>query len=169
MIALFALATASGGQCRVEDARYALRTKPVVTAYFKRVESGADWPGGLALATRFGDTGQTYWWLPWNGGTDDLQNVASTTDVTAPDWRPPSPDGGPRPHGDMEYIATDANYDVIDDIPRRGGAAPAHILLSRLGDGVWHGQRFAQRDSAPKQFFDLVGCDIQDDPPRRSR
>lgn len=158
MPALLALALSSVLQCRVEDARYALRTKPAVSAYFKPVESGADWPSGLVLVTHFGDTGHDYWWLPWNGGTDDLQNVASTTDVDAPGWRPPSPDGGPRPLGNMEYIATNAHYDVIDSTPKRGGTAPAHILLSHLGDGAWHGGVYAQRDSAPKQFFDVVSC-----------
>lgn len=157
MLLLAALSLAATGTCRVEDARYALRKKPTVTAMFQPVESGRYWPAEVALAIHFGDTGRTYWWLPWSGGTDDKQNVASTTDVTRPNWQPPSPDGGPRPLGNMEYIGTNARYDVIDHIPRRGGIAPAHMLFSSLGDTAWHWST-TQRDSAPKQFFDLVGC-----------
>ena len=93
------------------------------------------------------------------GGTDDLQNLASTTDVTAPGWKPPDPDDGPRPLGDLDYIATDAGYTIIDDIPRRRGIAPAHILIPQLGDRLWHQwPNVEPRDGAPKQFFDLVAC-----------
>lgn len=158
MLIMLTLAAASLATCRVESARYAMRTAPGITAYFKRVNSGPDWPNGLALATHFAATGRTYWWLPWNGGTDDLQNVSSTTDVTVAGWKPPSPDGGPRPLGDLEYLATDAGYKVIDAVPERGDIAPAHILLTHLGDRVWHGPNVNARDSAPKQFFDLVAC-----------
>lgn len=158
MLAMIALLAASAAPCPIENARYALRTRPQVQAYFVPVDGGPDWPGGLALATYFADTGRTHWWIPWNGGTDDRQNLASTTDVRAPGWHPPSADGGPRPLGDLEYIATDAAYAVIDAIPQRGDRAPAHILLPGLGDAVWHGGFPDRRDSAPKQFFDLVDC-----------
>jgi hypothetical protein len=61
--------------------------------------------------------------------------------------------------GDFDYIGTDARYDVIDDIPRRGGIAPAHILIPGLGDALWHQWPIVEpRDGAPKQFFDLVTC-----------
>lgn len=157
MFMLAALATAATKTCRVEDAHYALRKKPAVTATFRPVKSSPDWPADVALGIHFGDTGRTYWWLPWAGGTDDKQNVASTTDVTQPGWSPPSPDSGSRPLGNMEYVGTNARYDVIDSIPRLGGVAPAHMLFTSLGDTAWH-RSTTQRDSAPKQFFDLIGC-----------
>lgn len=157
MLFIAALSLVATKACTVENAQYAMRKKPSITATFRSIESGREWPAGVALAIHFGDSGRTYWWLPWPGGTDGKQNVASTTDVTRPNWQPPSPDGGPRPLGNMEYIATNARYDVIDDIPRRGGVAPAHMLFSTLGDAAWHWST-TQRDSAPKQFFDLVGC-----------
>lgn len=144
--------------CTVEDARYQLRTAPEITATFRDVDSGSDWPSRLALRIHIGKTDRSYWFLPWSGGTDDRQNLASTKDVTAPDWHPPSPDGGSRPLGNLEYIATDAHYSVIDAIPRRNDAAPAHILLPGLGDALWHSTLSSQRDGAPKQFFDLVSC-----------
>lgn len=90
MLAFFVIAAAAPLQCPTENARYVLRNAPEVTAHFRAVDSGPDWPSGLALAVRFGRSGHTYWWLPWNGGTDNRQNIASTTDVTVPDGDPPA-------------------------------------------------------------------------------
>ena len=148
------LAGASLAACPVDHARYVLRTAPDVTVGFQRAAASAEWPNGMALKVHFAKSGRSYWFLPWDGGTSDLQHLASTTDVAAPDWRPPSPDGGPRPIGDVDYIAMDASYRVIDAPPRPGDPAPAHLLFPNLGDATWH----ANYDRAPKQFFDLVGC-----------
>jgi hypothetical protein len=163
---LLALAAAVASlSCTVERARYSMRTAPDITASFRDVDTAKaangwdDWPSHVAFRIHIGKTNRTYWFLPWPGGTNDLQNLASTTDVDAPDWKPPNPDGGPRPLGDFDYIATDAQYNVIDDIPRRGGIAPAHILIPGLGDSLWHQSADpSRREGAPKQFFDLVGC-----------
>lgn len=158
MIGLLALAAASTmTRCPAENARYLLRHAPEVSAYFRKVDSGPDWPSGLALAIHFKKSGHTFWWLPWNGGTDNLQNVASTTDVTAPNWRPPSPDGGPRPYGNMEYLGLNAQYDIINNIPRQGKPAPAHMLLASAGSAEFdHGAGNSVPDT--KQFFDIVSC-----------
>jgi hypothetical protein len=145
---------AAVASCHVDSARYVLRTAPDVTAQFRRLEPSVDWPAGLALGVHFAKSGRTYWFLPWGGGTDDLQHLASTADVTAREWRPPSPDGGPRPIGNVDYIAMTRAFRVIDATPRRGDVAPAHLLLPNLGDQTWH----SNRDAAPKQLFDLVGC-----------
>lgn len=151
VIALLALAATSVMHCAAEDARYTLRLHPDVSAYFKTVDSGPDWPSGLALVVHSRKFGETTWWLPWNGGTDNLQNVASTTDVTARDWRPPNPDGGPRPFGNRQYLGTDAHYNIIGTIPHRGQPAPIHMLIPDAGSA--HDEAFPA-----KQFFDLVGC-----------
>jgi hypothetical protein len=142
--------------CPIEGARYALRTEPTVAARFMRVESGRDWPQGLAL--RLDIHGRREWFLPWNGGTDGRQNVSSTLDPTQPGWTPPNPDGGPRPLGDFEYIGVDATYLVLDSAPKRGGAAPAHFLLPHLDDALRHPSGDRARDSIPRQFFDLIEC-----------
>lgn len=157
---IIALAAAVAAlSCDVEHARYVLRTAPDITATFRDVDTPIDWPSQLAFRLHFARTNRTYWFLPWPGGTDDLQNLASTTDVEAPNWQPPNPDDGPRPLGDFDYIATDAQYNVIDDIPHRGRPAPAHILIPGLGDALWHqSPMLDRRDGAPKQFFDLVAC-----------
>ena len=157
MLALLVAAMA-GLSCPVDTAEYVLRGDPGVTASFRPVDSGPDWPSGLALWIRIARTGQDSWWLPWNGGTDDKQNLASTSDVMAPGWRPPSPDGGPRPAGDIEYIGMNRDYDVADAVPRRGERAPAHFLLPHLGEALWYHGKPPHADRPGKRFFDLVAC-----------
>lgn len=165
---LFVLAAAVASlSCTVEQARYSMRTAPDITASFrdvntKRAAGGIDdWPSHLAFRIHMAKTNRTYWFLPAPGGTNDLQYLVSTTDLDAPGWKPPNPDGGPRPLGDFDYIATDADYNVIDHIPLRGGPAPAHILVPELGDRLWHQSPIIEpRDGAPKQFFDLVECAV---------
>ena len=159
MPAALALAVTAAMLCKVDYAHYVLRTSTTVTAQFRPVDSGRDWPSRLAFRVHLEATGRTYWFLPWNGGTDGRQHLASTTDVERPGWHPPSPDDGPRPIGDTDYLATDASYRVLASAPERGEQAPAHILLPNLGDALWHQPTMLEpRDTAPKQFFDLVGC-----------
>lgn len=147
-----ALAAAVAVICPAEKAHYSLRHTPGVTLAFVPVAKSQDWPSGIAIAVHYADSAHTNYFLPWLGGNDGRQNVAHTTDVTRPDFHMPSPDGGPGRLGDMEYIATDANYDLIPDMPKMGETAPAHILMSGLADSSWHS------DSIIKQFFDLDDC-----------
>lgn len=156
MALLLSLTAVAALACQADEARYVLRHDPDVTAWFQPVESGPDWPSGLALAVHSRSAGQTSWWLPWSGGSDNLQNIASTMPVTTPGWRPPNPDGGPRPHGNRQLLSLDSDYTVLDRVPRRGGPAPAHMLIPNAG---------SSGDTAfpSKQFFDLVGCSAKRD------
>ncbi len=151
---VFALAVAVASVCPVENAHYTLHHQHDVTLSFQSITQSRDWPSGVALAVHMDSSGRTIYFLPWQGGTDDKESVTRTTDVTHPDFQLPSPDGDPGRLGDMEYIATDASYEIIDHIPMRGDPAPAHILLSGLTDMSWH----QDRDSVAKAFFDFDGC-----------
>jgi len=157
MFTALAFAAALSQPCKVEDARYALRSAPAFTADFKDVDSGADWNAGVALHIHSANTGKDFWFLPGDGGSSGLLRMVSTEPVDAPGWRPPSPDGGPRPLGDFDYIPTDASYNILDALPERGGEAPTHFLLLELSDALWHNV-LGPRESASKQFFDLVRC-----------
>lgn len=151
MFGLLALAASTVAHCPVERAQYKLRHHPDWTAYYHEVDSGPDWPSGIALAIHNRRSGATSWWLPWNGGTDGMQNVASTEDVTRKGWKPPSPDGGPRPQGNRQYLGFTAAYDLIPRVPRRGETAPSHMLFpNSAGAGD---KAFGWKD-----FFDLVSC-----------
>ena len=151
MIGVLAFAAVTTASCPVEQAHYVLRHNPGVTASFRPVDSGPDWPSHVALGVHYEASGATFWWLPWNGGSNGLQNIASTEDVTVKGWRPPSPDGGPRPYGDRHYIGTDGAYELINHVPKLGDAAPAHMLFPDSGGSG----DIAFRN---RQFFDLVGC-----------
>ena len=117
MIGLLALAALAASGCPVESAHYVLRGMPEITAHYRAVDSGKDWPSQLAMAVHSSKTGETSWWVPWNGGTDGRTNIASTTDATRPDWRPPAPDNGPRPHGNRLFLTTDASYNIMQSAP----------------------------------------------------
>jgi hypothetical protein len=159
VLPLILMALASAPTCQVENARYQLRTAPSVTADFRSVDSGPDWPAHLAMRLHVGASGRDYWFLPWNGGTDGRAHMASTTDVTSPAWKAPSPDSASqRPLGDFDYVGTDASYLVIEGTPEQGDAAPGHMLISNLNDALWHQTSSDRRDAVPTQFFDLVAC-----------
>ncbi|MDR6623936.1 hypothetical protein [Caulobacter segnis] len=151
------LMTAAVTACPAEQAVYALRTEPGVTARFAPVEKTRDWPAGLAL--RIDAHGGRDWFLPWAGGTNGEQNLASTLDPTQPGWRPPNPDGGPRPLGNLQYLGFDETYRLFETIPARGGPAPVHFLLPTLDDALRHPPADRPRQSIPRQFFDLVACE----------
>lgn len=152
-----ATALAAAAMCMVQDAHYTLRHLDGVTMSFREMTVTRDWPAGLAAVIHFKESGRDYYFLPWNGGTDDRQNLAYTTDVTKPGYTLPSPDGGPGRLGDMVYLATNADYDMIDHAPTRGEPAPAHILLPDLTEITWYHDPMA-RDGVAKEFFDLDGC-----------
>lgn len=161
VILALALAATSGANsasvCPVERAQYVLRTAPQYTARFIVVDSGRDWPSGLALQVQSEVTHTTYWFLPWNGGSDGRQHLASTTNVKESGWMPPNPDGGPRPLGDLDFFGLDASYRVLDSVPRAHQGAPSHMLVPALGETLWH-RSGGTRERPPTQFFDLLAC-----------
>lgn len=152
------LLLALAASCAPEQAHYVLRDDPAITARFLAVDATPDWPSGLALRLHSTRTGRDYDFLPWQGGSDGRSHLASTTDVTAPQWRAPDADGGPRPLGDVEYIGTDAAYALLAELPRRGGQAPAHFLLPDLREALWYRAASDRRETTARQFFDLAGC-----------
>lgn len=150
MIALL-IATSFGLNCPVDRSNYIMRHHADISMRFVKVDSGPDWPSNLAMVVSPSSLGNKSWWLPWNGGTDGLQNIASTTDVTKPSWKAPSAEGGSRPYGDRQYIGMKSDYNLIDHAPVLGEPAPAHILLPSSGGAG--DSSFPWRD-----FFDLVSC-----------
>ncbi|WP_230582153.1 hypothetical protein [Xanthomonas arboricola] len=156
MLALMVALALSG--CAAQDAHYVLRDHPDMRAEFHQVASGPQWPSHLALRVHSTSSGRDAWFLPWNGGSDGSQHMASTTDVTAPGWHAPDPEGGPRPLGDVSYIGTDVDYRVFSEVPRLGAPAPAHFLLPDLREAVWYRAGSEQRLDIARQFFDLNGC-----------
>lgn len=150
LTSLLSLAAATSQSCPIENAHYALRADRTVTAEFHPTARSRDWPLGLTFGIHISKTGRTYWWLPWNGGTDDLQNIR-LTGIRGRDH--------PTGHGDLEFWTTDADYNFLNAVPKAGDAAPAHIFIPSLGRALWmYTVQTAQADSVPRAFFDLVSC-----------
>lgn len=150
------LMTVAVTACPTEQAVYALRTEPTVTARFLPAQPRPDWPADVML--RIDGHGHRYWFLPSPGGSSGESYMISTLDPTQAGWAPPSPDGGPRPLGDLQYMGFDKTYLLEPGLPRAGQPAPAHILLPTLDDALRHPKSDQPRDSLPRQFFDLTGC-----------
>lgn len=145
------LLAASISTCVIENARYELRGAPGVTASFEPVRSTVDWPAGLALRVSVAKSGRSYWFLPWQGGTDGRTNLAWVREAG-------SPIQIQSVRRDMEFFATDAAYNLSPGTPRAGGPAPTHLLLPDLPDLAWHSTTDSNRDGLPRAFFDLRGC-----------
>lgn len=153
---IFALAVAASiASCPVEDARYNLRGAPGVTARFHVVQPTPDWPSGLALGVHVAKSNRSYWFLPWQGGTDQKTNVAWVRELH-------SPHPNQTARRDMEMFAADAAYDLQPSVPKVHSLAPVHILLPDLSHLAWYPTTAAERDSLPRAFFDLSDCKVPD-------
>lgn len=154
LVALLMSATVAA--CPAEKAVYALRTEPTVSARFVPVGTNQDWQAGVALRLDF--HGKRQWFLPALGGTNGEAYMDRTPDPGTPGWKLPDPDGAWGRLGDFQYLGFDARYTVLPGVPKAGEPAPAHILLPTLDDALRHPRDGAERDSIPRQFFDLTAC-----------
>jgi hypothetical protein len=154
---LFLAAALSAPTCPVERARYSLRTNPTVTAAFHPTRVNDDWQGGTTLRIHIGITGHDYWWLPWDGGTDDMRHVRLTRRV-----------GDVKPVGDFrlgydeDFWTTDAAYNMTAAVPKIGDPAPGHFLMPTLGRDLYYGTVQTEahgKDGFARGFFDLLSCD----------
>ena len=163
VVAVIALALALSSaaldapSCPIEKARYELMGAPGFTAGFRPEAKRAGWPSDVAFFVRSAASGKTFWFL-FDAGTARYVNMISTTDVTAPGWAPPDPDGGVRPLGDMHYLAADLALTFDPLLPRQGAPAPAYVLLPDLAEKLWYGQRDGAKEAAPTAFFKFKDC-----------
>jgi hypothetical protein len=146
------LAAAPPATCPVERARYEMRARPSITARFHRVVKTEDWRTGLALEIRIGASGRTYWFLPWNGGTNGKTNVRWVQELNSILMEETALDS------DLDFFSTDAAYVFHGVVPTAGDAAPAHLFLPDLGYALWYRTPGNRRDSAERSFFDLTDC-----------
>jgi hypothetical protein len=142
---------ASVTSCPVADATYQVRNQPEVTARFRGVSKTENWPSGLALQVHVRPSGRSYWFLPWQGGTDQRTNMAWVKEKASPvefqDAR-----------RDLLVINTDGNYNVLSEVPKSGDIAPSHFLMPDLGPVIYYSTTAEQRDSIARTFFDLISC-----------
>lgn len=155
----FALVGASPAtqDCPTERARYELMGAPSFTAGFRPEPKRPGWLTDVSFFVRSAGSGKTFWFL-FDAGTARYVNMISTTDLTAPGWVPPDPDGGVRPLDDMHYLAADAALTFDPNLPRQGAPAPAYVLLPDLSEKLWYGQRDGAKEGVATAFFKLKGC-----------
>jgi hypothetical protein len=149
-----ALASAAPADCPLEKARYVIRDEQGMTAGFR---SRPDSPANVFLFVHSASQNQTDWFRPYRAGGSGFEtHLASTTDITALDWRP----DGPKPLGDLDYAATDDNGRPMPDFwLHRGAKAPAHILIPRLQDVLLYGAPSDSHEGLSLAFLDFDGCD----------
>ena len=155
MIGLGLLAVAAVHMCAVANARYVLRSNPGVTLHFENAPINDDWPQGVVVAVHGVKTGRTSYWLPWYGGTDGGRHIRGTALLD----RSKDLEAQRRVErrGDLDFFFLDSRYRFLSSLPKRGSAAPAHLLIPNLD--LWYFFDAAgQRDDSPRAFFDLVGC-----------
>jgi hypothetical protein len=160
-LALSVASLPAGQPCRVEDATYTLSADPAFTAGFRSRPPIAGWLTDVFFYVRSAKSGRTYWFM-FDEGSARYVTLISTTDVTRPDWRPPSPDGGPRPLGDMTYIAADRQLRFQQrEIPKRRDVAPYYVLLPDLPEKLWYAMPLEWgREGVPMGFFKQSGCNV---------
>lgn len=59
----------------------------------------------------------------------------------------------------MAFFTTDEAYNLLPEVPKARGPAPAHMLLPDLNNWAWHSTTAINRDSLARAFFDLAGCE----------
>lgn len=155
---LAASAATAPAACQVERAGYALRGQPGFTAEFHPVATNRDWPLGIALAIHAAKTGRTYWFLPWNGGTDDRLHLR---------WVRVSGDrlDGKSIALDQDLLLIDRNDDFIASVPPRDGGAPARFVVPGFARQLWYATVLDERDSMTQAFFELVSCRAEPNAP----
>ncbi|TWB37268.1 hypothetical protein [Nitrospirillum pindoramense] len=154
-IGLMPAIAAAKSPCTIDRASYQLHGNPQFTAGFRDVGHHENWQSTLAFFVRSNSTGKTYWFL-FDAGTARYINLISTTDVTAPGWHPPDPDGGTRPLGELHYFAANADLTFNESLPKAGDAAPDHILLPDLSEVMAY--KATPRETVQTAFFDNTGC-----------
>ena len=152
------LLAASSAICPVEKAEYKLRGAEGVSARFHAVKRTPDWPSGLALQVQVAGSGRSYWFLPWQGGTDGKTNLAWVKERR-------SPIQFQEVRRDIEFFAADESYGIVSEIPQAGLMAPARIFIPGLGRLAWFSTTDQNRDSIPRAFFDFATCRTRSERP----
>lgn len=91
-----------------------------------------------------------------DAGSSPSISLISTTDILVKGWRPPEPDGGDRPLGDMPIMIAGGGFIFNFDIPRKRAARPEYLLLPHLPEALEMQARPPER--APLDFFRFDHC-----------
>jgi hypothetical protein len=124
-------------------------------ATFRYIGRRAGWFSDLALGIRAAKGHLTHWFL-FDRGAARYVNLISTTEVTRKDWKPPSPDGGNRPLGEMRFVAATRDLRILGVVPNSRDTAPVFLLLPDLPEVLAH--RAQPPENVGLFFFKLAHC-----------
>ena len=147
--------SAAPPDCPLEKAHYVIRDEQGMTAGFRSGQAGAE--PDIFFFVRSESRNKTAWFLPYRAsGPGITTHLASTTDITAPGWRP----DGPKSLGDLDYAVTDDDGRPVPDFWfHQGAKAPAHILIPRLQDVLLYGAPSDSHEGLSLAFLDFDTCD----------
>ena len=168
MIATMLLATSMAANvpaCSAEEAIYALRGTPDVTAGFARQRFQVNFSSDLFFWVEV--EGRRRWFsfnAPNGYGGVYLTPDRDPATLTEADQEAGAPDKAEEPP-QVDFDMFDANYDVIDAVPQADSAAPAHLFARGLGPLLWYnpaaaanGDSTATAVSIPIAMYDLTRC-----------
>lgn len=144
--------------CRAQDARYVAADDARYTAGFMLKPPGGAFISDLAFYVHSAVSGRTYWFL-FDAGSARYISLISAMDVTAQDWQPPEPDGGPHRgplRGTMHFLSADEGMRFSLFVPTSNAPPPSFIVLPDIQETLWYGQ--SQRDGASLGAYRLTGC-----------
>lgn len=158
LLSACATATPPALTCPTEFARYTLRGAPGATLQFSVPPHAPNAHSDLAARIDFED--ESYWFVftsslgfsrNYIGRTDDPFEAAGREDAGEDIGQEPL-----EPEFDgSEYLGFDASFNVIEDLPRAGEPAPAHILANGIASSIWYS---TPRRVLPKGLWDLSAC-----------
>jgi hypothetical protein len=150
---LIGTATPANAACPIANSSFAGPRDALAT--FRYIGRRSGWVSDLALGVRAAKGHATHWFL-FDRGAARYVNLISTTDVTRKDWKPPSPDGGSRPLGEMHFLAATRDLHLLGDVPSSRDAAPSYLLLPDLPEVLAH--RGQPPENIELFFFKLAHC-----------
>ncbi len=166
-LALAALVAASGcvtptqapaSGCIAEQALYRIRG---ADATLRFVQTPHPLNAYSELAVRVDYEGETYWFSysasmgfsrHYIGQTEDPFEAAAREEAETADSEPPAPAAE---SDSNELVLFDANYDVIEALPQKGGPAPAHVVATGISSDIWYS---LPRRVLPKAMWDFSAC-----------
>jgi len=163
---LMAVSLSAGApQCSADQAVYALRGAPGVTAGFARQKYQINFASNLFFWME--TEGRRRWFslnAPNGYGGAYLTPDRDPATISEAELDADKPQAAEEPP-QVDFDMFDLNYDVIDNVPQSGSAAPAHLYLRSLGPLLWYnpvaaanGDASAEAVAIPIAMYDLKRC-----------
>lgn len=149
---------ATGPVCLAANANYHLRGRPEARMTLVAPPHALNAYSDLVAKVEF--EGDTYWFAftsslgfsrNYVGRTENPFEAARREDAgTYAGQERQEPE-----YSGSEYVGFDANFDVINEVPRSAAPAPTHILANGIASAIWYSE---PRRELPLGLWDLTSC-----------